>query len=59
MLNLPKFVPSSKVREASSTIPRVGEIKKWKRDDVINFLQEKKEKLDLEDEDIGIIRNSE
>ena len=48
--------PTLKDRESSSTTSSVEEIKKWKRADVINFLREKKEELDLDDEDIEIIR---
>ncbi|CAB4399643.1 unnamed protein product [Rhizophagus irregularis] len=48
----------AKDREASSTTPSVEEIKKWKRSDVIKCLQENKEDLDLDDEDIEIIRTN-
>ncbi|PKY43578.1 hypothetical protein RhiirA4_121346 [Rhizophagus irregularis] len=53
-----KVSPTSKDREASSTTPSVEEIKKWKRADVMNFLREKQEDLDLDDEDIEIIRKN-
>src|SRR5438132_12156643 len=41
-----------------SNIPSTKEIQKWKRDSIIEFLREKKEELDLDDEDINIIRKS-
>ncbi|CAH1767280.1 6575_t:CDS:2, partial [Entrophospora sp. SA101] len=51
-------VSSTKDREVTSTTPSIEEIKKWKQGDVINFLQEKKEDLDLDEEDIEIIRKN-
>ncbi|CAI2182465.1 9724_t:CDS:2, partial [Funneliformis geosporum] len=50
---------STKVREVTSTTPSVEEIKKWKRADVINFLQEKKEELDIDDKHIEFIKDQE
>nr|CAG8588609.1 8135_t:CDS:2 [Entrophospora candida] len=51
-------VSSTKDREVTSTTPSIEEIKKWRRGDVINFLQEKKEELDLDEKDIEIIRKN-
>ena len=39
-------------------LPSVEEVNKWKRNDVTKFLQDKKEELDLDDEDINIIKNN-
>lgn len=50
--------PTSKERESSSTTPSVEEIKTWNRTDVINFLQKKKEDLDIDNEDIEIIKRN-
>jgi hypothetical protein len=48
----------AKDREASSTTPSAEEIKKWKRSDIVKCLQENQEDLDLDDEDIEIIRTN-
>ena len=52
-----EIAPSTKDREVTSTTPSVEEIKKWKRADVIKFLQEKKEELDIDDKHIKVIKN--
>ena len=54
-----KIAPSTKDREVTSTTPSVEEIKKWKRADVIKFLQEKKEELDIDDKHIEVIKDQE
>src|SRR5437763_16663731 len=53
-----EIVSSTEDRKVTSTTPSIEEIKKWKRVDVINFFREKKEELDLDDEDIEIIRKN-
>jgi len=54
-----EIAPSTKDREVTSTTPSVEEIKKWKRADVIKFLQEKKEELDIDDKHIEVIKDQE
>ncbi|RIB24295.1 hypothetical protein C2G38_2032003 [Gigaspora rosea] len=41
------------------TLPSVEDVQKWKRADVINFLQKNKDKLDLDDKHIKVIENEE
>ncbi len=43
---------------SNTPLPSVEEVNKWKRNDVTKFLQDKKEELDLDDEDINIIKNN-
>nr|CAG8539689.1 10938_t:CDS:2 [Entrophospora candida] len=43
---------------SNTPLPSVEEVNKWKRNNVTKFLQDKKEELDLDDEDINIIKNN-
>ena len=43
---------------SNNPLPSVQEINKWKRAGVITFLQSKKDELDLDDDDINIIKNN-
>ncbi|CAJ0644343.1 4612_t:CDS:2 [Entrophospora sp. SA101] len=43
---------------SNTPLPSVEEVNKWKRNDVTKFLQDKKEELDLDDEDIDIIKRN-
>ena len=41
---------------SNTPLPSVEEVNKWKRNDVTKFLQDKKEELDLDNEDIDIFQ---
>ncbi|CAG8538432.1 4751_t:CDS:10 [Diversispora eburnea] len=49
-----KLLSSQKIIN-QRTLPTVEKVKEWEQDDIINFLQEKREELNLEKEDIKII----
>ncbi|CAG8673149.1 9406_t:CDS:1, partial [Paraglomus brasilianum] len=40
------------------SVPSVEEVSKWKRAQVLTYLQSKKDELDLDDEDLDVIRTN-
>ena len=49
---------SSSISTFSDSLPSVENVTKWKRKDVLDFLQKNKEVLDIEPSDIKIIENN-
>ncbi|RHZ63264.1 hypothetical protein Glove_330g33 [Diversispora epigaea] len=55
--NSNKLLSSQKIIN-QKTLPTIEKVKEWEQDDIIKFLHEKREELNLENEDIKIIRRN-